>query len=81
MSTRIHLCGGETGVGTRRDTCPNPLHDYPLPDGYADAADEAARRIAHNWRNIRCPDCGLYGWDPGTSDYQLEAVQYKGTTP
>lgn len=47
MTTFIRLCGGGTGVGTTRDECPHRLHDFPLPDGYGDAAEEAARRLGH----------------------------------
>lgn len=75
MTTFIRLCGGETGVGTTRDECPHRLHDYPLPDGYGDAAEEAARRLGHRWQNARCPDCGTYGWNPGTSRYKLTPIK------
>lgn len=60
----VYLCGGDTSPG-RRDECPNPLHDWPLPSGYVDAAQVAASRLAHGWANTRCPDCGLYGWVQG----------------
>ncbi|WP_288833708.1 hypothetical protein [uncultured Corynebacterium sp.] len=75
MTPLIHLCGGETGVDIIRAECSNPLHDYPLPDGYVDAAEEAARRLGHRWRNTRCPDCHTYGWHPGTSRYQLTPTE------
>lgn len=58
------LCGGNLRPGDR-EACPNVLHDYPLPEGYVDAAEVAARRLAHRWSNRRCPQCGLYGWQPG----------------
>ena len=65
MSNRIYLCGGDFRPG-KRDACPNTLHDYPLPDGYVDAGEVAGRRLRKRWHSPRCPDCGLYGWRPGT---------------
>lgn len=62
-------------MGTTRADCPNPLHDYPLPDGYVDAAEEAAKRVSYGWRNPRCPECNTYGWNPGTSRYQLTPIK------
>lgn len=44
--------------------CMNSLHDYPLPNGYVAASDEADDRLATKWQNLKCPDCGLYGWKP-----------------
>ena len=64
MSERIFICGGDTTPGPR-DECPNALHDYPLPSGYVDAAEMAAKRFRRRWSQKRCPDCGLYGWLPG----------------
>lgn len=58
------ICGGNLTSGPR-DTCPNPLHDYPLPAGYNDAHDAAQRRLRKRWTSKRCPQCGLYGWRPG----------------
>jgi len=60
----IFLCGGDLTPG-ERDECAEPLHDYPLPAGYVDAGEVAARRIAKGWGQRRCPRCGLYGWTPG----------------
>lgn len=60
---RVFLCGGDETPG-ERDECPNVLHDFPLPNGYVDASEVAARRLRQHWRNTRCPDCGLYGWMP-----------------
>lgn len=56
------ICG-DTGVLEPRDSCPNRLHDYPMPAGYVEAIGEADRRISQRWRNKRCPDCGKYGWE------------------
>lgn len=56
-------------------SAPHRLHDYPLPDGYGNAAEEAARRLGHRWQNVRCPDCGTYGWNPGTSRYKLTPIK------
>jgi hypothetical protein len=59
----VHLCGGDTAPAFHRDSdCPDSLHDWPLPSGYTDAAEEAARRLARRWANRRCRHCGLYGW-------------------
>lgn len=58
------ICGGDLRSGPR-DPCPNPLHDYPLPEGYGDAAEAAERRIYRRWASKKCPQCGLYGWQPG----------------
>jgi hypothetical protein len=60
----VYLCGGDTTPG-QRDACPDPLHDWPLPDGYVDAAEVAASRLYRRWANVKCPICGLYGWRPG----------------
>ena len=62
MSSLI-ICGN--GRPGPRATCPDPLHDWPLPSGYVDAADAAARRLRTGWKNQRCPKCGLYGWREG----------------
>lgn len=58
------ICEPDYTPGTR-DECPNSLHDHPLPDGYIAASDVAAARLRKRWANVRCPDCGLYGWRPG----------------
>lgn len=62
----IYLCGGDLRPGKRGD-CPDDLHDFPLPSGYTDAAEEAASRLARGWVQRRCPQCRLYGWIPGRS--------------
>lgn len=64
MAGVTYLCGGDTRPGPREE-CPDPLHDYPLPSGYTDAAETASRRLARGWANVRCRACGLYGWRPG----------------
>jgi hypothetical protein len=64
----VYLCGGDTRPGPRDTDCPDPLHDRPLPAGYCDASDEAARRLRRGWGNRRCTRCGLYGWVPGLRD-------------
>lgn len=61
----IFLCGGDFRPGPRDTDCPNHIHDHPLPAGYVDAAEVAGRRLRNGWANVRCPDCGLYGWRPG----------------
>ncbi len=48
----------------RDSDCPDPLHDHPLPGGYAAAANEADRRLDASWDNRQCTRCGLYGWEP-----------------
>ena len=64
MAGAVYLCGGNFKPGPR-DPCPHPLHDWPLPSGYLDAAEMADSRLANGWGNKRCPTCGLYGWEPG----------------
>lgn len=58
---RVIVCGGDMTPGPR-DSCPDPLHDHPLPSGYIPAHEEASRRLRRNWRQRRCRKCGLYGW-------------------
>lgn len=60
------ICGPDETPGPR-STCPNRLHDYPLPEGYVTASVVAGRRLSKRWRNPRCPDCGLHGWTPPAS--------------
>lgn len=60
----VYICGGDFRPGPRGD-CPNVLHDYPLPAGYVDASEVAARRLRKRWTQRRCRECGLYGWQPG----------------
>jgi hypothetical protein len=63
-SRPIFICGGEPAT-KRGSDCPNALHDWPLMPGYADSSAQAQSRIDRRWTNVRCPDCGLYGWRPG----------------
>lgn len=75
MTDTIYLCGGETGTAVHRSTdCPNAVHDYPLLNGYTDAAREATKCFNHGWHDVCCPDCGIYGWCPGRSTYRLKPV-------
>jgi hypothetical protein len=60
----VYICGPDYTPGPRGD-CLNPLHDHPLPTGYIAAADVAEARLRKSWSNVKCPDCGLYGWRPG----------------
>ena len=48
----------------RGTDCPNALHDHPLPAAYVTASDVADERLESGWRNVECPDCRLYGWEP-----------------
>lgn len=64
-SRPVFLCGGDMTPGPRETDCPSPLHDFPLPPGYCDAADEAGSRLNRGWTNKRCPTCKHYGWEPG----------------
>lgn len=68
MTRPTFICGGDLTPGPRDTDCPNRLHDHPLPSGYVDAAETAARRIRTGWANRKCPDCGIYGWLPGRPD-------------
>lgn len=60
----VYICGGETRPGPR-DECVNGLHDWPLPSGYVDAAEMAGSRLSHGWDNVKCYECGTYGWRQG----------------
>lgn len=57
----MRICLADDTPGKRSD-CPNSLHDHPLPDGYVEASEMAAKRLRKRWTQKRCPDCGLYGW-------------------
>lgn len=71
----IYICGGDFGRLESRGDCPNMLHDWPLPAGYVDASEVAAARIAAQWSNRRCPNCGLYGWAPGNQKPNTHPVR------
>jgi hypothetical protein len=60
----VYLCGGDLRPGPRASECPNELHDWPLPTGYADASDVAMSRLRRRWANPRCTECGRFGWRP-----------------
>jgi len=80
MSRRyaIHICGGDFRPGPR-DTCPDPVHDWPLPAGYVDSFEVADARLRRRWQNVPCPQCDLYGWRPGridpTTDHHVPAPE------
>lgn len=61
-SIRVVICGD--GPPEVRSDCPNPLHDWPLPPGYVAASCAAEARLRARWSNLKCADCGLYGWVP-----------------
>lgn len=63
----IFICGGDYQHLENRSTCPNAVHDWPLPAGYSDASEVAGARLRNRWTNKRCPTCGLYGWIPSSS--------------
>ncbi len=73
----VIICGGQRGTAARRDgDCPNVAHDWPLPTGYNDRADEAHWRLRNGWRSYRCPQCGLYGWTAGqTTDVHIRRLK------
>lgn len=75
----VYLCGGDERPGPRSTDCPNALHDWPLPSGYVDAAEEAARRLARGWNNSKCPQCRLHGWRPSTRVKGTTAEKYGPT--
>lgn len=60
----VFICGIDM-TPERRGDCPNVLHDWPLPSGFGAADETAHRRLRNGWRNLRCPECGLYGWVEG----------------
>lgn len=51
-------------MNARKTECPNILHDWPLPTGYVAASMTADARLANGWNNVKCQECGLYGWIP-----------------
>ncbi|QAU06867.1 endonuclease VII [Gordonia phage Brylie] len=68
----VFVCGGDDRPGPRED-CPHPLHDYPLPAGYSDAAEMADSRLANGWTNDQCDTCGLFGWRPPNASPEFAA--------
>lgn len=64
LRNQVYVCGGDYRPGPR-DVCPGAVHDWPLPVGYADAAEVAEARLRRRWAEARCDRCGLYGWVPG----------------
>lgn len=64
-SVRTILCVANDEAGPRGTDCPSVLHNWPLPSGYTDAAENAARRLRTGWVNPRCGSCREYGWRPG----------------
>lgn len=78
-----YVCGGDFRPGPR-DTCPDPVHDWPLPRGYVDADEVASARLSRRWTNARCERCGLYGWRPGRinpeTDHHVPAQTEKEST-
>ena len=79
MTGATFICGGDESPGPR-DPCPDTLHDYPLPVGYVDRSEVAHRRLYKRWRNVRCRQCGLYGWVPPLGD-TTEPVKPPTTEP
>lgn len=67
MRRWVHVCAADYRPGPR-GTCPDPVHDWPLPAGYVDAGYVAGARLSRRWRNVPCGQCGLYGWIPGRID-------------
>lgn len=67
----IYICGGDFRPGPR-DACPDPVHDWPEPAGYVDSFEVANSRLSRRWSNVRCPQCGLYGWRPGRIDAAMD---------
>lgn len=74
MNRTTFICGGDETPGPRGTTCDNVFHNYPLPSGYTDASEVAARRLRRGWKNPRCPDCGIYGWIPSLRDADTPEV-------
>lgn len=64
LRNQVFVCVSDYRPGPR-DTCPNAVHNWPLPRGYVDAADVAEGRLRHGWHNVPCEECDLYGWVPG----------------
>lgn len=61
---KIYICGGNYKNLQKREECPDPLHDWPLPHGYVEASEVAGARLGARWSNRKCRRCGIYGWAP-----------------
>lgn len=61
ITVNVLFCGSDNETANR-DDCPDQAHDHPLPVGYAAAVDVAKRRLRKGWKNVRCEQCGLWGW-------------------
>lgn len=70
----VYICGGDYRPGPRPE-CRNELHDWPLPAGYGESFEVAEARLRNRWRNKRCPDCGIYGWEPGQDNHGTMPVR------
>lgn len=64
MTAPIFICGVDATLEARSE-CPDRLHDWPLPAGYVEAHQQAKGRLARQWKQAKCPECGRYGWIPG----------------
>lgn len=71
---KVFICGGDYGRLQARGDCPDPLHDWPLPEGYVDASEVAAARLRGRWSNRKCRRCGLHGWAPGRQNPSTNPV-------
>lgn len=69
----VIICGGNLRPGMR-DSCPNELHNWPLPDGYIEAHDVAMSRLRRRWASVRCSECGKYGWRPGQINPETDVL-------
>lgn len=75
MSRRTILCIPNYGIKEERSTCPDALHNWPLPDGYIAASEVAGARLSEGWSNRKCKACGLHGWAPGRTAPKPERDQ------
>lgn len=59
----VYICETTTEPGERGTDCPESLHNWPLPDEYLSAHEEASWRLRNGWsQGRRCGRCGFLGW-------------------
>lgn len=51
--------------------CNNDLHRYSMSGRYLQDHAMAESRFREGWKNKRCPDCRIFGWEPPAGMYEL----------